>query len=207
MSAPALALIMAETLVNRALRLDPQAGERFTALSGLVLGVRLMGVDAAFWLRFDADGVSLLREKPDAVDVTVSGPPLELLRLLLVQGSDPADFPDEVSITGDVAQAQRIKRTLDQLDLDWEEGLSRIVGDVAAHQLGNAVRGLGRWSRRSAETLLLDLGEYLTQEVHAAPASTELEAFALAVDLLRDDVERLERRVQRLAQSSGGEGE
>ena len=45
---------------------------------------------------------------------------------------------------------------LDLARPDWEEELSRQVGDVAAHQIGNAARHFVRWARESAETLSRD---------------------------------------------------
>lgn len=200
MSAYGLALLVLESVVNRGLRLDPEAPRRFAALAGTVLCVRLAGLDLSLHVRFEADGVAFLRETPDRVDVTVSGPPLELLRVLVIEATDPAAFPEEVTVSGDIGTAQRVKTALRALDLDWEEALSRVMGDVAAHQTGRTVRGLHEWGRRSMETLLADAGEYLTQETYAVPARSELEAFATAVDLLRNDVERLQRRVERLSQ-------
>ncbi|NIR28011.1 MAG: sterol-binding protein [Gammaproteobacteria bacterium] len=200
MSTPGLALLVLESVFNRVLRLDPEAPQRLAPLAGVVLAVRFVGLDLPLHLRFDADGVAFLREAPERVDVTISGPPLELLRVLLIEATDPAGFPEEISISGDIGTAQRVKSALRGLDLDWEEALSRVMGDVAAHQVGRTLRGLDGWGRRSIETLLGDAGEYLTQEVYAVPARSELEAFATAVDLLRDDVERLDRRVQRVSQ-------
>lgn len=206
MSASGLALLALETVFNRAVRLDPDAPQRLAPLAGAVLAVRFVGINFPLHLRFDADGVAFLREAPDRVDVTISGPPLELLRVLLIEATDPAAFPEEISISGDIGTAQRVKNALRALDLDWEEALSRFMGDVAAHEVGRSLRGLHGWGRRSVETLLADAGEYLTQEVHAVPARSELEAFAAAVDLLRDDVERLNRRVQRLSQREQDRG-
>lgn len=203
MNAPGLPLLLMETLVNRALRLDPGAPARLATLSGVVVGIRPQGLNLPLFLRFDRDGVTFLGDAPEVVDVTINGSPLGLLRVL-VRDREASGFPEDISIVGDVGAAQRVRRTLRELDIDWEEALSRVVGDVAAHQLGNAARGLQRWVRRSAQTLLLDTGEYLTEEIHAVAAKSELEAFVTAVDLLRDDAARLERRVRRLREYGRG---
>lgn len=47
-------------------------------------------------------------------------------------------------IEGDVMLAATIAELAQGLYWDWEEDLSRLVGDVAAHRIGQAVRGVGR---------------------------------------------------------------
>ncbi|MBI3774144.1 MAG: SCP2 sterol-binding domain-containing protein [Gammaproteobacteria bacterium] len=84
------------------------------------------------------------------------------------------------------------------LDIDWEEHLSRFTGDVIAHQVGNAARSSQRWAQQSGAALLQDAGEYLKYERELLPDRAQVETFMQHVDVLRDDVERLEARVQRL---------
>jgi ubiquinone biosynthesis protein UbiJ len=48
------------------------------------------------------------------------------------------------------------------------------------------------------------VGEYLTEERAVVPGREALHVFAAAVDELRDDTQRLEKRIQRLA-SAGRE--
>jgi ubiquinone biosynthesis protein UbiJ len=76
-----------------------------------------------------------------------------------------------------------------------EEELSRVIGDVAAHQVGNAARAFLEFGRRAAGTLAQNVAEYLQEEGRDVPARTEAEEFNVEVDRLRDDVERLEARL------------
>ena len=78
-------------------------------------------------------------------------------------------------------------------------GLSRYVGDAAAHQIGNAVRDLMSWGRDAAERLSKDLAEYLQYESRDLPPRHEVQDFLNNVDKLRDDAERLAARLQRAA--------
>ena len=89
----------------------------------------------------------------------------------------------------------------DDREPDWEEELSRLVGDVAAHRLGSVARGLADWGLKAADTLALDAGEFLTEESRQIPTRYELEEFLDAVDTMRNDVDRLEARLDRLVAS------
>ena len=81
---------------------------------------------------------------------------------------------------------------------DWEEQLSHLVGDAAAHQVGNLVRDTLQWGAKSVDTLGRDLTEYLQEESRQLPQRDEVNKFLAAVDVLRNDVERLDARVKRL---------
>jgi len=97
-----------------------------------------------------------------------------------------------------VEAGQAFKAALDELDIDWEEQLAGITGDMVAHQLGNTMRSAGNWLRQGRTTLEQDLGEYLQEELRVVPTRIEIENFIADVDQLRMDLERLEARIRRL---------
>jgi len=194
--APWLGLI--ERSCNRLLRAHPEARAHLARLEGKVMALHVLGTGMACYVRFHTHGVALLGEAPIETHVAVAGPPFALARALAARDADLSAVQGEVSISGDVALARRVKALFEAVDVQWEEHLSSVVGDPAARRLGNTLRGLNRWASRSLGTLLVDAGEYVTEEARLVPARSELEAFAAAVDLLRDDVDRLEARAQRL---------
>jgi ubiquinone biosynthesis protein UbiJ len=103
-----------------------------------------------------------------------------------------------VSVSGNPVLAQDFQRLLRLAWPDWEEELARLVGDVAAHQLGSAARTLFRWGRDAGATLRRDIAEFLTEESRDLPSRHEVEEFLDAVDALRSDAERAEVRLSRL---------
>ena len=76
--------------------------------------------------------------------------------------------------------------------------MSIFVGDPLARQAGNLARGALRWWRRTRETLRQDVAEYLVEEQHMVARREYLDEFFGAVDRLRDDVARMEKRIGRL---------
>ncbi len=79
--------------------------------------------------------------------------------------------------------------------------MSKITGDVIAHQLGNAIRHGINWGKQTADTLVRDAGEYLREESRHTPDREEVDVFLNMVDELRSDVDRLDQRVKRLLKS------
>ena len=93
----------------------------------------------------------------------------------------------------------RLARELETLLDDAEEQLSRWVGDVAAHRLAGAARTLAELNTDAARRLAEGLIEYALEERRLLVSRAELEAHAAAGARLRDALQRLEERVERLA--------
>ncbi len=193
---PLMALSAIERVLNEALKLDPDSLARIAALEGKVIGLEIRGFDT-FYLMPCATGLQLHTTLEGEPDVLIRGGPLGLMRMGL--SSQPATlFGEGVEIEGDTALGRKVQKIIDGLDIDWEEPLSHLLGDVAAHQLGNLVRGATRWSRKTGETFSEDVVEYLQEESRDLVVRAELEQFLDGVDSLRVDLDRLEQRVRRL---------
>lgn len=188
-----------ETAINQYLRLDPPSIARLAALTGKVIAIELSGSELTIYLAFEPESVRLPADFAGVPDARLRGGPVSLLRSASARHTPLAARGIEVS--GDVETARRFKSLLDGVDIDWEEHLSRLVGDVIAHQLGNLVRGAWRWGTQAVTTLAQDTSEYLKEESRNLPSRYEVEEFLQQVDTLRADADRLAQRVTRLTVS------
>lgn len=184
-----------EAAINAALRLDPETFQRLRGFGGRVVALEFRGTPLNLYLLPGADGVQLLSAFEAEPDATLSGSPLALLRFGAGGGGL---FGGEVTIRGDVELGRRFKALLEGLQIDWEEHLSHLVGDVAAHQLGNLARGVAGWGRAGLDALARDAGEYLQEERRWLPHPRPVRGWMAEVDRLRGDLDRLEARVERL---------
>lgn len=191
------------TAFNRYLQLDPEAAVRMAGLQGHCIALELRGLDLTLYLVPQADGVRLLQDSDCEPDTVLSGTPLGMASLGLGGNTEQTLFSGEVSISGDVETGQAFKAILDTLDIDWEEQLSRLTGDVVAHQLGNAARSVHRFLAHTRRTLEQDSGEYLQQELRVLPSRIETENFMAGVTRLAMDTDRLAARIKRLQATDG----
>lgn len=106
----------------------------------------------------------------------------------------------EVEVAGDTDFASVINHLARNLRWDFEEDLSRVFGDVAAHRMAETGRSFERWGGRTAEHLGRTFAEYWTEEQPLIASARDVEAFNREVDRLRDDVARLEKRLEHIAQ-------
>jgi ubiquinone biosynthesis protein UbiJ len=184
-----------ETLLNQALRLDPTSLHALSKLSGKIIRIEISGM--SFTLFIDNQGITVLSDYDGEVDVRIGGAPFTLLRLLLQNEITLSNNP-EVTINGEIGTAQQLLSILKGLDIDWEEQLAQGLGDIPAHQLSTLFRQCQNYTRERINTLQFNMSEYLQEESGHLPGNAEIEVFLDAVDTLRNDVERLEQKVQRL---------
>jgi ubiquinone biosynthesis protein UbiJ len=105
----------------------------------------------------------------------------------------------EIDIVGDTDLASAIHHVARNLRWDVEEDLSRVFGDVAAHRMAETGRSFQRWGEQAAENTARAFAEYWTEEQPLVAGARDLEEFSRAVDRLRDDAARLEKRIEQLA--------
>lgn len=189
--------VMEQTL-NAGLKLDPDALRKLEPLHGRLILLKVLGLGMDFYLIPSAEGIQLYPDYEGEPDCMLAGTPFGFARLGDKERGADEMFKGAVEIRGNTEIGQIFGEVLGGLDIDWEEQLSRITGDVAAHKLGNAARAGRRWANGAADTLPQDLKDYLQEELRVLPVGFETDEFISAVDTLRDDVERLEARIKRL---------
>jgi ubiquinone biosynthesis protein UbiJ len=204
LSLPAGIVHALESAANAWMGLDPDNRARMAALEGRCIGIDFTGLNLQLYLRPGGQGIRISSFHEGPVDTVLHGSPLALARLGIGGGTGTPLFTGEVTISGDVETGQAIKSILDDMDIDWEEPLSRLAGDALAHQLGNAVRRAGRALQHGRRTLEADIGEYLKEELRLLPARPEIENFAADVARLRTDADRLAARIRRLQHKGEG---
>jgi ubiquinone biosynthesis protein UbiJ len=197
---PVLLATVAETVLNHALYLAPQSLEQMAALSGKRVRIEIQDLNLNFTLLPSAHNILVFSSYTGKVDACIQGQPFSLLRLLLQTDANLASMP-EITVQGDLGVVQQLQQTLQHLDIDWEEQFSKVLGDLPAHGIGNLLRRGHKHLRQSIGSLQNNLEDYLQQETEHLPAATEVDHFLNATDHLRDDVARLEQRIQRLTKA------
>ncbi|SNS21031.1 ubiquinone biosynthesis protein UbiJ [Noviherbaspirillum humi] len=145
-------------------------------------------------LRIAADGM--------AEDVAADVPAHVTLRArladlpLILQNRERA--VSYVTIEGDADFANAISHVMQSLRWEAEADLSRLIGDVAAVRVVGAARGLAGGVRATQQKVAENLAEYFLEEKPVLVRPRAVNDFADEVARLRDDVERLEKRLSKL---------
>jgi ubiquinone biosynthesis protein UbiJ len=118
----------------------------------------------------------------------------------LSDGKDAASR--HVKMTGDVDFAQAIAKLTAQLRWEYEEDLSKLVGDSMAHAIVKTAKKTAAFGKTALSDLKQSVVEFLIHERPTLVAQEAMVDFKASVKDLRDDVERLEKRIERLMEKT-----
>ena len=186
-----------ESLLNRNIAGSSRARGLLAQVAGRSLELRLSSTPLRLRFLAGTEGVTLSLPGDAPADATIEGTPFAFARLAL---GDPQQSirAGGAQVTGDAEVAQGFQKLFEAAQPDFEEELSRLTGDVAAHHLAELARGAARFGMRARDTFARNVAEYLTEESHDVPLRAEVEEFVAGVDALREATDRLEARVARL---------
>lgn len=106
---------------------------------------------------------------------------------------------NELVITGDHEFASEIGKVLSGLSWDIEEDLSHLIGDSAAYQSVKFAKTTSEGVKQQVQNLAEMLAEYWQEEQPMIAKKYQVETFNDEVDRLRDDVARLDKKIEKLA--------
>lgn len=184
--------------VNAYLKADPESPRRLKKLAGKTIAVELQPFALTFFCCFNENGVDIKQDVLEEAHAKITGTPLRLLGVMLTRTHRQQFFEEDVVITGNAEIAQEVVTLFDQIQIDWEEHLSRFIGDAPAYHFGKLLNSAGNWFCHADDTLSKNMDEYLHEEAKIAPPIPEVEDFCEDVDQLRMSSDRLEAKIHQL---------
>ncbi len=192
-------LAIVEIIGNRLAQLDDKLLEGFESLQGKSIAIEIIDLQQTIICYPGAAGIRLSMQEPaDDVDATIRARLIALLNLATQSEKVSTSIQEGISFHGDVAVAQRLQKLLANVDIDWEEVLSKQLGDVAGVQVYRLLSQAKSVVEQSVNSILQSGSEYMQEEVRVTPAPVELERMRADVTRLRHDVDRSEARLKRL---------
>jgi ubiquinone biosynthesis protein UbiJ len=193
-----------EAALNRALALDPETRASLLALDGRRIQLAVEAPPLAAEIR--VEGERLVVGPADATrepDLGVRGTLGGLIAQLPFFKRDDAPPVGRVRVSGDADLARRLQRLAERFDPDWQKPFVAVFGDVLGVQVAKGVAAALREAKAAGQSIAGSTAEYLTEESRDVVGKAELHAFHDGVDMLRDDVERLAARVNRMKRGAG----
>lgn len=186
----------APAAINHLLNNEPRAKAKVAAHAGKValfdLGIMTLKFKAA------ADGLLEAAVAHEPAQVTIHVKPADLPMIL--QHRDRAF--SYVNIEGDADFANAISQVSQMVHWDAEEDLSKVVGDIAAVRLVAGARSAVESIKSTQRKIAENAAEYFLEENPMLTRPRAVSDFANDVAKLRDDVERLSKRIDKLKGSS-----
>jgi len=191
-----------ENSINRLIDLDPYAKGNLKNLANKILAIELTDIKLKIFLFPTLEKIRINNQYEGEVHAVLQGSSFAVLNMGVRPNAEDSLFSGDVVIEGDLELGQEFRTFIGAIDIDWEEQLSLVTGDVIAHKLTNVLRQVSSWGKQTINTLGLDTVEYFQYESQMLPGKNELNQYLSDVDLIRGDVDRLEARIARLRQKA-----
>jgi ubiquinone biosynthesis protein UbiJ len=206
----AAADVVIERLLDRAVARtmaeSPRAAALIGALQGRRLAIRISGTPWSTVIESTGRSLKVLRAAVPAdtaadasADATIIGAPLSLLALAGSAAQSVIQRGD-VRIEGNAEVAQQFRELAALLKPDIEAGMARVLGGSGAHLAMRGMRAAAAWTRTAAWTSVRNLAEYLAHESRDLVSRPEAEHFLRGVDALREQLDRIDARLQLMEQ-------
>ncbi len=108
----------------------------------------------------------------------------------------------EIGIEGNADLASTVQYLFRHLRWDIAEDLSRVFGDVLAQRMVSEGKRFAAWNREVADKLAQNFAEYWVEEQPLLARPADVRQFLADADQLRDDLARLEKRIEILTRKA-----
>ncbi len=189
----------ATAALNHVLRSAPLAMERLRPHAGRTVAVHVGPATLTFTIQTTGEVTAALPGVSRDLDVRIS--PFLLPRLA---ANEEAAFR-EIEMKGDTALAEDVAFLARHLSWDAEEDLARVVGDIPAHRIASGARAMREWGREASLRMAQGAAEYWTEESPLIASRVKVETFVGGVQELAVALDRLEKRIDAIGTSKGGE--
>lgn len=191
---PGLLCTIAEKVLNPLIQMDPDAQTRLNRLQGNQFAVQLRGIQLRLVLTAQQNGI-WLNSHDEAVDCSIDADITALQQL-----SDPSQLTrlireDKLRIEGDLQTLQQFSQFFQQLQPDWPERLSALIGDAAAHRVHGIIQLLHQHIRQYLQQSELTLRGLAQDELRLTPVTAEVQQFSQDVSALAGRTELLQRQL------------
>ncbi|MDH5480139.1 MAG: hypothetical protein OEX11_05200 [Nitrosomonas sp.] len=183
------------TPINRILRGESWACRRLQSYSGKTLCIQVFPLFELNLIILES-GELQKTSKQNEIDTTISISPGILPGLLAHDECAYASIEKD----GDIKFAEDLIDICKNINLNVEQDLSKIIGDIPAHRLTQAGEHTIQWHANSIHNLSEALIEYWLEEQPMLTKSTHINNYIQKVKKIKDDVDQLDKRIQHLNQ-------
>lgn len=190
-----------ELLINQALRLDPATSGQLHNLAGKSIRIECSEPSFQVVILLGNDNIELQPFTGQKVTSHLTGNLAAFSDLLTATDKVATLINGNLRLQGDSQLLMELQKILQNLDLDWEFQLARLIGDLPAHWLGKLGRDSFHWLKSTQPVFMRHLQEFILEEAQLSPTKQEMEQFIHGVQDTLQQTERLEAKIARLKQA------
>jgi len=186
-----------ETGVNKLHQLDSSAKQKRKALDGTIIGVSLKEINKPLYFVISNQQIDLLSQFEGEPDCFIRVNFLALIELQDNHQLTNLIKSGQLEVDGDIKIVQKFAQLLTEMDIDWEEHLSKKVGDLLAHKIVYHAKQCKKTLSKQSDKAHKQLTEIITEELKIAPGPLEVAYFCDQVSDIEKQVVALEKQLAR----------
>jgi ubiquinone biosynthesis protein UbiJ len=183
-------------MVNRQIAEKTPAFDLSKELEGKVISMKIRDTEHHLDFIMIENKLQAVNDSDDH-DVQITGSLLTFTSLIK-NSPEEAVRDGLLNFQGDIGIGQKFQELMRYAKPDFEEELSRVFGDMAAQNIGKVNSKVSHWVKDSKNILEQNISEYLQEEQKILPSQYEFNKFQVAVNKLRDDVDRIEIKFKKI---------
>ncbi|MCY4044851.1 MAG: SCP2 sterol-binding domain-containing protein [Cellvibrionales bacterium] len=193
-----------QSLINQALKLDQRAQSRLKDFDGQSIRLSITNPQMDFVIAVRDETIALnsyaFWAEANSVPPTthLSGDLSAFVQLLSADDKAAALINLDVKVQGDSQLLIKLQSILAQIGIDWEFHLSKLIGDIPAHLLGEFSRKATGWVKAIHPQMTRQLKEFMTEETAMLPTESEFNRYVDEIQALNLRLDRLEAKTKRL---------
>lgn len=188
--------------INRVLQTDPLAFADLKKLAGKSVLIEIVPLTTALYLSLTPHGVQLAAHQQETASIKIRGKAWALMKFLKSTDHTQLLMDEHVSLQGEIDVLLKLKQLAAKTQLDLEGLIATYIGDNAANRLGLLSKRVAQHAKASYRSVKTSTTLYLQEESQWLPTPFEVEQFIQDIQQLRQDMDRLQARIQRLPRVS-----
>ena len=193
-----IAIRPVEDLLNRVLAKDSYLQSRLKPFLGKSLQISVHPPGTTVTVLFEQDRIRLLSSPAELLDIEITasirGNVSELLPLLIEKPDRRPLSNPAITITGDINFIQDIYASLHNLDIDWEDYLAPMLGNLITNELSQFGKDLQEWTQQVSSNMKRNVDEYLKEEERIFPKKEQLKDFSEELERLKLKIDRVKAK-------------
>jgi len=181
---------------NRYLDCDPERAQALENINDKILSITIK--EANFTLIMQVQNVRFFEaDLSQQIDASIIVSMHVLFGKMGGQDQNQLLKDGIIEIQGDSHVASVFNKVMNEIEIDWQDVISKYTGDIVAHQITTGAKSVASVLRRLGDNLRLDVRDYLQDDLQIAVTESEVEHFVEQVDDLRARTDRLEARLNK----------
>lgn len=191
--------LLLQQLLNKAIKLDDSARWQLEKMTGKTLRLQCSQPDFDLAIAVREGFIELLSgDDIQHCDCHITGQASDFIALFNAEDKTAAMINSALNVKGDSQILITLQTILQTLELDIEYHLSRIIGDIPAHHIGQLGRHGQQLLQQGRPVFKRHLQEFLQQESKLIPTPKEFDRFVTELRQAHMQLERVEAKLQTL---------